>query len=296
MTSAIETLSVTGQTMAVMRFNEDKNSTPIICLHGITSSPPFWTLGMAPLVQEKYRWYSMSLPGHYPAAFPANMPPEALTADSLTATVAEATRQLVGEQPVLFYGHSTGGFLALAMAAKYPQQVAGVISVGGFARGQWRGILGRLQKWARGGALGQTLFRSSLQLTNSTRGMYGTAVNLYAADRQALQAFPHLKATLDLMYPYAQKLDPQAMQAYFSRMPDIDISAWLPQITAPVLVLTGDQDGIVHTTQARLIADTVPNAQLVMIPGAGHLPMCERAPFYNKTVTHWIEQHFPIAS
>jgi len=48
---------------------------------------------------------------------------------------------------------------------------------------------------------------------------------------------------------------------------------FLPLITAPTLVLTGDEDQIVPPANATVLSSAIPNAELSTIEGAGHLVM-----------------------
>jgi pimeloyl-ACP methyl ester carboxylesterase len=50
-----------------------------------------------------------------------------------------------------------------------------------------------------------------------------------------------------------------------------DVWAGLPAITVPTLVIHGDADILVPTENGKLIAGRIPGAQLVLIPGAGHM-------------------------
>ena len=45
----------------------------------------------------------------------------------------------------------------------------------------------------------------------------------------------------------------------------------LGQIRCPTLVLHGTEDRLVPVANARLLADRIPNAELVLLEGAGHL-------------------------
>ncbi len=72
------------------------------------------------------------------------------------------------------------------------------------------------------------------------------------------------------------------------RMPDIDIRDWLPRIQAPTLALAGSRDGIVPPEQARLIAELVPDARLMLLDGAGHMPMAERPEAYEQALRDWL--------
>ena len=81
---------------------------------------------------------------------------------------------------------------------------------------------------------------------------------------------------------------------YFYRMPEIDISDWLPRITAPTLALTGDRDPIVPPAQAQQIAGLVKGAELAVIAGAGHLPFAEHATEYNAILAQWLAHSLAI--
>jgi pimeloyl-ACP methyl ester carboxylesterase len=46
---------------------------------------------------------------------------------------------------------------------------------------------------------------------------------------------------------------------------------WLHKITAPTLVLAGGSDKLVPPSNGRLLAGRLPNADLHILPGEGHL-------------------------
>lgn len=49
----------------------------------------------------------------------------------------------------------------------------------------------------------------------------------------------------------------------------------LSQISVPSLVVAGENDFIIPTTESTAMANAIPNAELVMIPQAGHLASLE---------------------
>jgi pimeloyl-ACP methyl ester carboxylesterase len=55
-----------------------------------------------------------------------------------------------------------------------------------------------------------------------------------------------------------------------------DTLARLCRITVPTLVITGSDDAVVPAANSRLLADRIPDARLVVVPGAGHLFFAER--------------------
>ena len=282
-------LDVQGHRLFAIPFNIDKGGIPVVFIHGITASINFWKPIQVPLFQDRFRWYSLSLPGHYPATFPSGFQTESLTGDMIIEVLAEAIRKLVGEQPVIVAGHSTGGLAAVGIAGRYPDMVTGVISISGFVQGRWNGALGLLQRIASLGSLGPWFFRMSLSLLAAYRSIYRLAAGLYAKDRKALYSYPDFEAIFDIIHTDAKKLQADYLFPFFKRLPDIDISEIIPLVSKPTLVVAGDCDPIVPPEQSRAIADKVLKAELHFFEGAGHLPMFERAEMYNAVIAKWVD-------
>ncbi|MBL8156752.1 MAG: alpha/beta hydrolase [Anaerolineae bacterium] len=280
-------LTIDGHRLVAFGYNEDQPGKPLILLHGILASASFWPEN-APGVSPGQRWYALTLPGHYPARWAEGFRRETLTAELIADLVAGAIQQLCGGQRVFLAGHSTGGFAALAVAARHPQLVDKVLSISGFAQGKWYGPLRLLQMQARMGPIGEVLFRFNVRLTMLTPRVYTYASGLYASDRGRYFAYPDLRQHVERLYADARQHDLHGMAHYFARMPDIDIRDWLPRIQAPTLALAGSRDGIVPPEQARLIAELVPDARLMLLDGAGHMPMAERPEVYEQTLRDWL--------
>ena len=262
---------------------------PVILLHGITSSIYAWAI-QPPYVLAQGPCYSLSLPGHFPATFPADLPPEALTAEMIAHVLIAAIRELVGDRPVTLIGHSTGGFAALAVAAYAPDMARRVVSVCGFAQGRWTGALGLYQKLVRRGTPGRAVYKTLYKLAGLSPTLLTTAMRIYVADRHAFYAHPGLPDLIHKAYPAFKQLDLDVMVRYFDRMPDIDISDCLPRITASALALTGDRDPTVPPAQSRLIAAQISQSSLVMLSGAGHFPFLERPAEYHQQLSAWLTQ------
>ncbi len=281
-------LTIEGHTIVALEYNAHKTGTPAILIHGIMSSVGFWP-EEGHIFHDQFHWYSLSLPGHYPAVFPEGFRHEDLTAETIARVLVAAIRQLVGDQPVLLLGHSTGAFAALAIAVYEPEMVRGVISVGGFAQGKWGGLLKLLQWQARMGAFGEAMFRMNVQSGVLHPRIAYLLSSLYATDKQAYFNYPNMYRSMEEQFVYSKHLDTVAMAHYFKQMPDIDISDWLPHIQAPTLVITGDHDPIVSPMQSELIANKVANGELVIVAGAGHMVMMERATIYTQIVNEWLQ-------
>jgi pimeloyl-ACP methyl ester carboxylesterase len=281
-------INIEGHQLAATCLNPETPGEPVILLHGITSTTAFWQVNPAAYMLEIGPCYALSLPGHYPALAPAGFKQSELTAAGLVQLLDEAIRLLVGDSPVTLIGHSTGGFAALALAANRPAIARRVVSISGFARGRWTGILGLYQKAVRLGWPGELYFKLMYRMLMPGPALFRWAMRFYTADARAFYASPDLPEVIERTFPCFQRLDLNAMIRYFKNMPQIDITAQLERIQAQTLVITGDRDPIVPPAQADRIATLVNGAELAIIPGAGHLPFAERPLDYNNRLSTWL--------
>ena len=91
---------VEGHTLVVRTLDAQTDGPPVVCLHGITASVFFWTPSQVAPFTDLGPCYALSLPGHYPAIFPAEFSEQALTAEHITDVLAQALRAHVGDFPV----------------------------------------------------------------------------------------------------------------------------------------------------------------------------------------------------
>lgn len=72
-----------------------------------------------------------------------------------------------------------------------------------------------------------------------------------------------------------------------------DLEKWLHRIKLPALIVWGDDDRIMPPAYAALWRDRLPDAQLVMVEGCGHLPHVEQAPLVAGHVLGFLEGAAP---
>ena len=70
----------------------------------------------------------------------------------------------------------------------------------------------------------------------------------------------------------------------------IDVRPLLGRIACPTLLLVGDLDPLCGPSQGRLIAQAIPHAEVVTVPGSGHLIPAEAPEAFKAAVIQFCEQ------
>jgi pimeloyl-ACP methyl ester carboxylesterase len=65
----------------------------------------------------------------------------------------------------------------------------------------------------------------------------------------------------------------------------------LPKIQLPTLVIAGDNDRLIPVENSQILASRIPEAELVILKGAGHEFFIEDAEEVNKTILDFLGQH-----
>jgi 3-oxoadipate enol-lactonase len=69
-----------------------------------------------------------------------------------------------------------------------------------------------------------------------------------------------------------------------------DSNGLLPEIRCPTLVLAGEQDAIVPMEQTRTMFERIPQAELEVIPDAGHISNMERPDLFNERIARFLRE------
>jgi pimeloyl-ACP methyl ester carboxylesterase len=278
-------LSIKGHELAVYEYNEDKNNIPLIFIHGITGNIGFWQGVQIPLMEQAH-WFSLSLPGHFPAVMAKDFQPEDMSAEMLAEVMSEAISQLTGGKAAILVGHSTGGFAALCVAHHRPELVKNLVLVDGFALGKWYGAFWPAQAIAQLGEKAFWLYWKSFSFGLSA---FRLAYMLLGTNWKALRNNPAFEQSVVEGYPAMLRLDVRAMWIYFKRMPQIDIRAWLPKIKSPVSIIHGKRDSIIPPKHAEEMQKLLPNQRFHWIDESGHIPMFENPSAYHAALTAALE-------
>jgi pimeloyl-ACP methyl ester carboxylesterase len=76
-------------------------------------------------------------------------------------------------------------------------------------------------------------------------------------------------------------------------MAQADLRDVLPTIAVPSLLIWGDADARSPLGVARQFQEAIPHAELVLIPGAGHISNLEQPGLFNDAVRKFCRDHPP---
>lgn len=278
-----------GHNLAYLAHHPERTARPLVFIHGLTASVNFWEAAMYDYVRTHHPWYSVSLPLHSPSTFPPELPERGISEQALAELLMDVIDHIEPRRSVIVIGYSLGGFAGLNLAAKFPERIHAVVSIGGFTSGRARGLEGVLQQLSKGHVLRRLIFYSVWRAMQLHRAFLKLAVMFYACDTRALLRYPLLDPTLDGIFPDVRRHDIEAMRLLFRYVLDMNVEDELHRIRQPVLVFAGECDPIVPYDHQRHYARALPACTFCSLPGAGHVVFAERAEAFERQFIDWLK-------
>ncbi len=203
-------------------------------------------------------------------------------------TTAELAADAVGLLDALgvpsahVYGISMGGLVAQELAVRFPHRVRGLI-LGGTGAGGPRMVLPGPRDYAAFG-------REPLGAGARARWLGGAVMSAKFRREQPERARELLRALGQ------HRARPQGMAAHWWATATHDTASRLTQVQAPTLVLHGEHDALVPVANARHLAARIPDAELAVLPGAGHAYLWEQPERAAELLTDWLLRRGPVAA
>ena len=237
-----------------------------LLIHGWSSS---W-YAMSPLlglVSQRFRAISVDLPGYGkspPLPYRTTIPAYA----DLLADFVEG----VTDGPVVLVGHSMGGMTGLTLALRHPALIERMVLIDPT-------ISGRLSRTINLAISPITLLErfgwGSLIVSAAERTIVGITDRLMRpvsfAERTGITESDYRRLRADARRPGQGRTRAEC----FLAMRDNDLRGHLHRVDTPSLVLWGAEDNTVPLRDAGVVADEWPEADLRIIPKAGHWPHFE---------------------
>jgi pimeloyl-ACP methyl ester carboxylesterase len=186
------------------------------------------------------------------------------------------------------HGTSMGGMIAIVFAGKYPERTTSVVINCAAAR---LGLAGRL------------VFKNWIDIARLDPAGPGSRILAELIAWQALsKSFletPEGVAAIDTIQQILRDSNRlEVFTAACQAMCDMDITGWLPKITAPTLVLGGEEDHLMTPWDQgpagagqQAIYEGIPNAEKHAIPGSNHSTIFDNTEEHVRVVIEFFTRH-----
>lgn len=237
-----------------------------LLVHGWSSS--WYALSpLLPDLSRRFRCVALDLPGYGNSApLPARASIDGY-ADLLAALAVQ-----LSDGPVVLVGHSMGGMISLTLALRHPRLVERLVLLSPTISGHLSTYISlfispitMLERHPLANRLVAALEPGFLNITD--RLMRPASF----AERSDITEQDYRRIRADVRRPGQGRVRAECYWA----MRDGDLRGRLGQVEAPALVLWGAEDNTVPLRDAGVVADEWPQADLRIIPKAGHWPQFE---------------------
>ncbi len=278
-TRAIPVTATDGVRLHVEAEGDPGAMPTVVFVHGFTLSMECWHFQRRDLTDVGrlvfYDQRSHGASGHSDA--------EHATIDQLGRDLKSVLDAVVPDGPVVLVGHSMGGMTILALADQHPELFGDR-------------IVGVALLATSSGKLADTLFGLPGWLGRGLRPVVPGVVHL--ANRRAALLENGRRAGTDLEFLATRYLSygpdaPPSLVAFMARMiagTSVEVMteffdtflshdklAALDVLRAvPVLICCGERDNLTPVSHSETMAEALPDSELLVIPGAGHMAIIDR--------------------
>ncbi|EAP78094.1 alpha/beta fold hydrolase [Roseovarius nubinhibens] len=239
---------------------------PLFLIHGIGAARNTWAKAL-PVLLPHFTVITYDLRGH--GASPRSEGVFGL--DELVADL-ERLRERTGFEQAHFAGHSLGGMIGPAYAHRYPDRVLslGLLSTAAFRTEDDGAKVRAVVQAMRDKGIAQVL---------------GTLT-----DRWFTDAFIERHAdVVEARLKQVVATDPEVFLNVFDIYATTEMAPWLHEVTAPSLVLTGENDGGCNPRLNRAIHAALPRSELVILDGYKHSLLLEAGDVVAGHIKRFIE-------
>jgi pimeloyl-ACP methyl ester carboxylesterase len=248
-----------------LAFEDEGSGPPLVLIHGLATTRVIWR-HVVPSLRASRRVIALDVPGfgESPPAGPG------FVLDAVAARIAHGLERAGVEGPFDLVGHSMGGAVALALAARRPEAVGRMVLVAPAGLRPMPAVAAR----AFGAAAARAI---PLRRRAAALADYGWGRRLLmtpgTVDPAAL-APAEVRALVD-----ASRGATRIAEA-LSAVASADLRPLLGALPVAVGAVWGDRDRIIPPGAVGTVLALRPGAPAATVPSAGHIPMVERpAPF-----------------
>jgi pimeloyl-ACP methyl ester carboxylesterase len=250
---------------------------PIVFLHGLGGCVYDWREQIAAFAGEGFRAIAVDLPG---AGQSGALVRGDYSIASLARHAAAVVRALAGGRAALV-GNSWGGLVALATAMDHPDVVSKLVLVDAVGYRQRHPYFVPLFRIPILPEIAAPIVPVKPVLRMVLRGV--------VVDRSVIGEDVIAEYAAEVRLPGRRTSVVEVVRALVREDPDAFASR-IPLVRVPTLVVWGERDPAVPLENGRRLAREIPGAELVVIPGCGHLPHMEKPEAFRRAVIDFLRR------
>ncbi len=241
---------------------------PLVLVHGAAEDGRGWRPQLEGLSDE-FTVVAWDEPG---AGRSSDVPTDFALADYAQCLAGLIEELQLG--PAHLAGLSWGGTVALALYRHHPGLVATLILVDSYAG--WKGSLPEDEVKARVAGMHEMLAAPAAEFDPTLPGLF--------AGEPPTEFVP-------LLEQIAADVRPESLRTQLLVMAEADLRDMLPSVAVPTLLIWGELDARSPLEVAHQLAEAIPDTELVVIPGCGHVSNLERPEQFNDAVRAFCRAH-----
>jgi pimeloyl-ACP methyl ester carboxylesterase len=245
---------------------------PLLLIAGLGATCELWD-NQAPLLSREFQVITFDNRG----AGRSDKPQAAYTA-ALFADDTAALMDALGLDSAFVYGESMGGLIGQEFGVRHPQRARALV-LGCTTFGGPNSV--PLSPEAASALSSVPSVDTDAELEPALRVFFSPLFLERNRDEavRRITSYLHLRPPADA---YARQLAACLTFDFYDR---------LPQIQAPTLVINGEDDALIPSENSRIMAERIPDAELVLFGNAGHFYFDELPEESAKTVTGFLLRH-----
>lgn len=256
---------INGITLA---YSDRGNGLPLVLIHGFPLCRKMWRPQAETLAKGGCRVITPDLRGFGESGLDSGMVSMDIYSDDIIALM-----DLLGIDKAVVGGMSMGGYVLLNLLERYPDRVAAPIFIATKAGGDDEAGKAR---------------RTALAEASHALGILPVAEAfnniLFAPETRTDN--PEL---VDEVFGWINATDPKAAAGALIAMRDRrDYIPLLGSISQPALVIGADLDQAAPVDNSRIIAEGLPDAELCILHGGGHMVNLEQPVAFNKAILEFL--------
>jgi pimeloyl-ACP methyl ester carboxylesterase len=247
---------------------------PLVLIYGYAGDSGLW-FRQIPILSKKYRVIAFDNRG----AGRSDKPDIPYTMAMMAGDIA-GLLDTIGIDTAHIFGISMGGMIAQHFALNYPQRVISLI-LGCTFCGGLHSIQPKPESMA-------ALF--DFERLKKSPEEFVRQLIPFLLSQECIEKNPDIVEKMVAKYlEYPTPVHGARNQA--AAVMGHDTYELLPEIKSPTLVIAGDNDRAIPVENSRILSSRIPEAELVIIKGAGHLFFTEDAEEANKVVISFLGRH-----